>query len=78
LDKPDVSGFVTGVVVPVLGVITLTLFLQGLLCPCYWLGREGSPCKGSGCWWAWSGRRWACSMAWTGRYRSGGSCYLLA
>jgi hypothetical protein len=42
LDAPDASGFVIGVVVPVLGVVTLALFLGGLMGLYFWPGREGS------------------------------------
>jgi len=38
LDNPDASGFVIGVVVPVLGVSTPTLFLGGLVGLYSWLG----------------------------------------
>ncbi len=42
MDNPDASGFVIGVVVPVLGVSTPTLFLGGLVGLYSWLGRGGS------------------------------------
>jgi hypothetical protein len=42
LDNPDASGFVVGVVLPVLGVITPTLFLGGLVGLYSWLGGGGS------------------------------------
>jgi hypothetical protein len=41
LDNPDASGFVIGTVVPVLGLITPTLFLGGLVGLYSWLGRGG-------------------------------------
>jgi hypothetical protein len=43
LDNPEASGFVIGVVVPVLGVTTPTLFLGGLAGLYSWLGGGGSP-----------------------------------
>jgi hypothetical protein len=42
LDNPDASGFVIGVVVPVLSVTTPALFLGGLAGLYYWHGRGGS------------------------------------
>jgi hypothetical protein len=42
LDAPDASGFVIGVVVPVLGMATPALFLGGLIGLYFWPGREGS------------------------------------
>jgi hypothetical protein len=42
LDNPDASGFVIGVVVPVLGVTTPTLLLGGLVGLYSWLGGGGS------------------------------------
>jgi hypothetical protein len=42
LDNPDASGFVIGVVVPVLGVSTPTLLLGGLVGLYSWLGGGGS------------------------------------
>ena len=38
LDNPDASGFVIGVVLPVLGVVTAASFLGGLLGLYYWPG----------------------------------------
>ena len=48
LDNPDASGFVIGVVVPVLGVTTPTLFLGGLVGLYSWLGGGGSPLARTG------------------------------
>jgi hypothetical protein len=48
LDNPDASGFVIGVVVPVLGVSTPTLFLGGLVGLYSWLGGGGSPLARTG------------------------------
>jgi hypothetical protein len=45
LDNPDASGFVAGVVVPVLGVTTPALFLGGLAGLYSWTGSEGSPLR---------------------------------
>lgn len=42
MDNPDASGFVIGVVVPVLGVTTPTLLLGGLVGLYSWLGGGGS------------------------------------
>jgi len=42
LDNPAVSGFVVGIVVPVLSLITPTLFLGGLVGLYSWLSRGGS------------------------------------
>ena len=42
LDNPDASGFVIGVVVPMLGVTTPTLFLGGFVGLYSWLGGGGS------------------------------------
>jgi hypothetical protein len=52
LDRPDASGFVIGVVVPVLLVTTPTLFLWGLVGLYSWLGGEQASCRGWVCWWA--------------------------
>lgn len=41
LDNPDASGFVIGTVVPVLELITPTLFLGGIVGLYSWLGRGG-------------------------------------
>jgi hypothetical protein len=43
LDNPNASEFVTGVVVPVLGVSTPAMFLGGLVGLYSWLGGGGSP-----------------------------------
>ena len=45
MDNPDASGFVAGVVVPVLGVTTPALFLGGLAGLYSWTGSEGSPLR---------------------------------
>ena len=45
LDSPDASEFVTGGVVPVLGVTTPVLFLGGLAGLYSWTGSEGSPLR---------------------------------
>jgi len=41
LDKPDASGFVVGVVLPVLEALTAASFLGGVLGLYYWLGGGG-------------------------------------
>jgi hypothetical protein len=73
LDAPDTAGFVIGVVLPVLEVVTPALFLGGFLGLYFWPG-GGGPCGGSVCRWDWSVRCWACWMDWTGENLIGGSC----
>jgi hypothetical protein len=48
LDAPDASGFVIGVVVPVLGVATPALFLGGLLGLYAWPERGSGPLRKAG------------------------------
>ena len=48
VDNPDASGFVIGVVRPVLRVTMPALFLGGLVGLYYRLGREGSPAQRTG------------------------------
>ncbi len=48
LDSPDASGFVIGVVVPMLALTTPLLFLGGLVGLYSWLGRGGSPLRRTG------------------------------
>jgi hypothetical protein len=48
LDNPGASGFVIGVVLPVLDVATSASFLGGLLGLYFWAGREGGPLRRTG------------------------------
>ena len=48
VDNPNASEFVTGVVVPVLGVSTPALFLGGLVGLYSWLGGGGNPLQRTG------------------------------